>query len=108
MNWDLVFAVVGGISTVVVSVATWSYAAGGDKQKALHLATELDKFKAEVNRRFEQAGKETSDAWSYVQGIESKFIREFAPRDLTDERFAENRRDHERFTAELERRSHRR
>lgn len=47
----------------------------------------------ETSRRFDEAGKETSKAWTYVQGIEGRLIREFASRELVDTRFEAHRRD---------------
>ena len=107
MNTQLILTSLGVISTIIVTVATWLFAtgryAGANEQKAIQLAREFDAYKTEMSRRFEKAGEQTSKAMTYIQGLESRFTREFASRDLVDERFADNRREHERFLAELDR-----
>lgn len=71
----------------------------GSKYKRLR--EEFEAHKLDSIKRFDKASEQTSDAWSYVQGLESKFIREFSPRELTDERFAHNKAEHERFSQEI-------
>lgn len=79
---------------------SWS---GIERRRINEIENELKTHRTDMDRRFNEAGKATSDAWTYVQGLESKFIREFAARDLTDERFKENRREHDRYDAALAR-----
>lgn len=107
MNPSQWITILGIACTVLVTVTTWGFLtgkfSGGVEEKAQRLADELREYKAETTRRFEEAGHETSKAWSYVQGLESRLIREFVNRDLVDMRFGELRRELDQFRAELER-----
>lgn len=99
-------AVLSAICAVLVTVTTWGFLSGrfssNVEQRLQQLANELHDYKAESWRRFEQAGKETSDAWTYVQGLESRFIREFVSRDLADTRFDDCRRDIDYLRSEID------
>lgn len=96
MTPQVMIALVGLVMSVIVALLTWGFATGnftGTERTVLaNLAKELSDHKIDCSRRFDDAGSETSKAWSYVQGlevkIESRCIREFAPRELTDERFS--------------------
>lgn len=98
-------AILGGICTVLVTVTTWGFLtgrfAGTESQKSAQLAHEVEHFKTHCDRRFDEANEACSKAMSYVQGMESRFMREFAPRDLTEERFIESRRDRELIRVEM-------
>lgn len=100
-------ALVGILCTAALTVLTWSYLRGKIDGAASALdksvADEFREFKRDTLRRFDDAGRETSKAWTYMQGLESKFIREFMSRDTADIRFAEHRRDLDRLNAEIDR-----
>lgn len=97
VNPQIWIALLGGVCTIIVTITTWSFLtgrfAGAELQKAQQLARDLEYFKADIAHRFDQANEETSKAMSYIQGVESRCLREFANRELTDERFANMRRE---------------
>lgn len=107
MNPQAWFTVIGIACTVIVTVTTWGFITGkwttSEANKIARLEDTLNNCIRDHARRFEEAGRETSKAMTYVQGMESRFTREFASRELTDERFSENRREHDRFSQDLAR-----
>lgn len=74
---------------------------GNERRRVGELEREFKAHCDENARRFHDAGEETSKAMTYVQGMESRFTREFSNRELTDERFKENRREHDRYDTAL-------
>lgn len=107
MNWQLVISLTTLGTSLLGALILYSWRGGAwsgtERRKVDELRNQLEEHKRDMDRRFTVAGKATSDAWSYVQGMESKILRDFAARDVTDERFLENRRDHERFDKDIAR-----
>lgn len=107
MSIETWLAIIGAACTATVTVTTWGFFtgrfSGGAEEKARRLADDLSEYKAETLRRFNDANRETSKAWSYVQTIEARFMRDYASRELVDARFAEHRREFDRLRIEMDR-----
>lgn len=107
MNAQSWFTLIGICCTVIVTVTTWGFLTGkwstSEANRISKIHDDLENCQKEMNRRFDEAGKETSKAWTYVQGIETRFIEQFANRELTEVRFDDNRREHTQFHEDLRR-----
>src|SRR3990167_8428333 len=110
MTFERWIALIGLMAGVIVTVTTWAFATGryvgnrdrkdtGDRRRRQDV--ELASFRAECEKRFEAANHELSKAMSYVQGIESRFLREFAHRELVDTRFSDMSRERDRLDREV-------
>jgi hypothetical protein len=101
------FTLIGICCTVIVTVTTWGFITGkwstSEAARVTRLHDKMEGLEAETRRRFEDAGNQTSKAMSYIQGVELRCARDLANRELTDERFQENRREHDVFARELDR-----
>lgn len=106
MSPTLWITALGIAGTVLVTVTTWGFLtgkfSGGVEEKARKLSDDLREYKIEIERRFAEANHETSRAWSYVQGIETRLLRECANRDLMETKLAEHRRNVDRLRLEMD------
>lgn len=95
-------AILGIAATATMTLVTWSFWTGARNAALTDLIRRLEKFERETEKRFEDANEATSKAWSYVQGLESKFLREFAAVHYVDIRSDENKRAIDQLRAELD------
>lgn len=104
MDMQTAILIVTAACTVVVTIATWGFVTGRfvAKTDPEIFSQAMNGFRIDVSRRFDEAGKELSKAMTYVQGMESRFTREFLARELAESRFNEHRRELDRLQRELD------
>lgn len=106
MTWNVGLQLAQFAVSVVIMVALYAWRGGQwtgeERRNVKSISDAMDALARETNRRFDEANKLSSNAASYMQRLESRIITDFAPRDLTDERFRQNQDDHRRFERELE------
>lgn len=92
--------------SIIGTVTTWGFITGkwttGETARIHRAEDDLRRLREDIGERFERAGAEYSKAMTYMQGVEERARHTFADRGLTDERFQENRREHDRFNADLD------
>ena len=103
MDVQTAILIVTAACTVVVTIATWGFATGRfvAQSNPDQFTNALNSLRADVSRRFDEAGKELSKAMTYVQGMESRFLREFINRELADTQFAAIHRELDQLRQEL-------
>lgn len=106
MNFQQWVTLAGIVCTIVVTVTTWGFLTGkwstSESGRVSRLIERMDALEESCERRFDNANRECSKAMGFVQACEERFKKEFANGPVTEERFAENHRDHERFTRDIE------
>lgn len=105
MELSTALQLVTAVCALLVAIVTWGYRSGsflsGETGKLAALQKDHDDFKMRVERRFDDAGEHMSDLATKVQGMESRFLREFATISYVDSRFRDSAADRERIHQDL-------